>query len=215
MRTLVIESATEACSVALLEGGDVIASAFEVIGRGHAERLVPMIAELPGKGRSDRILVSLGPGSFTGVRIGLAAARALGLAWQAEVAGYPTLALVAAMARQGHPGSAVTVCMTGGHGEWFVQDFAPDGLPATPLASLPPQEAAAAARGTLLAGTRALDLAELAAANGGDERQAIDLFPDAKAAVLLPTGLVTSDLAPLYGRPPDARLPGERPRGAA
>ncbi len=59
-----------------------------------------MIAELPDKGRAERIVVSLGPGSFTGVRIGLAAARALGLAWQAEVLGYPTPALVAAMARE-------------------------------------------------------------------------------------------------------------------
>ena len=99
MRTLVIDSATEACSVALFEDGALLAGACEVIGRGHAERLVPMIAELPDKGRAERIVVSLGPGSFTGVRIGLAAARALGLAWQAEVLGYPTLALVAAMAR--------------------------------------------------------------------------------------------------------------------
>jgi tRNA threonylcarbamoyl adenosine modification protein YeaZ len=96
VRTLVIDSATEACSVALFEGGRPVAGNYEVIGRGHAERLVPMIAELPERGRAERVAVSLGPGSFTGVRIGLAAARALGLAWQAKVVGYPTLALVAA-----------------------------------------------------------------------------------------------------------------------
>ena len=67
MRTLAIDCATEACSAALFEGGSLVAGTFEVIGRGHAERLVPMIAELPGKGRAERIVVSLGPGSFTGV----------------------------------------------------------------------------------------------------------------------------------------------------
>ena len=77
MRTLVIDSATEACSVGLFEHGALLAGTLEVIGRGHAERLVPMIAELPGKGRADRVAVSLGPGSFTGTRIGLAAARAM------------------------------------------------------------------------------------------------------------------------------------------
>ena len=142
MRTLAIDCATEACSVALFEGGDLLAATREVIGRGHAERLVPMIAKLPDKGRADRVVVSLGPGSFTGVRIGLAAARALGIAWQAEVLGYPTLALVAAMARASHPG-ALTVCMTGGHGEWFVQDFGADGLPENELRSQTPGQAQA------------------------------------------------------------------------
>ena len=67
-----IDCATPACSVALFEDEELISGTFEVLGRGHAERLVPMIADLPEKGRADTILVSLGPGSFTGVRIGIA-----------------------------------------------------------------------------------------------------------------------------------------------
>ena len=99
MRILAIETATEACSTALFDNGTLLDARHEVLGRGHAERLVPMIAELPGKGCAGEIRVSLGPGSFTGVRIGLAVARALGIAWHAQVRGYPTLALVAAIAR--------------------------------------------------------------------------------------------------------------------
>ena len=102
-RILAIECATEACSVALFgsdeDGENLLDHRHETIGRGHAERLVPLIAELPGRGRANRILVSLGPGSFTGTRIGLAAARSLAIAWGADVRGYPTLALVAAMAK--------------------------------------------------------------------------------------------------------------------
>ena len=74
----------------------MIAAAHEVVGRGHAERLVPMIASLPGEGRATRILVDVGPGSFTGVRVGLAAALGLSIGWGAEVGGYSSLALLAA-----------------------------------------------------------------------------------------------------------------------
>jgi tRNA threonylcarbamoyladenosine biosynthesis protein TsaB len=201
-RVLAIECATEACSAALFEDRLLLDGRYEVIGRGHAERLVPMIAELPDKGRADRILVSLGPGSFTGVRIGLAAARALGLAWGAEVLGYPTLTLVAAMAQREQPGP-VTVCMTGGHGEWFVQDFAADGSSENPLASVTPAEASARPLQAVIAGSQA----EALASNGGSAT-ALSLLPDARQALLVPLGALTSDLAPLYGRPPDARLPG-------
>lgn len=204
MRTLVIDCATEACSAALFDGDALVAGTFEVIGRGHAERLVPMIAELPEKGRAHRIAVSLGPGSFTGVRIGLAAARALGLAWQSEVVGFPTLALVAAMAQAERPGP-VSVCMTGGHGEWFVQDFAEDGRPQAPLSSLTPPRAAETAPHDFVAGSQAEALVALRG-NG----TALALLPDARRFLLLPPALLDSALAPLYGRAPDAKLPGAR-----
>lgn len=202
MRTLVIDSATEACSVALFDGADLVASAREVIGRGHAERLIPMIAALPAKGLAERIAVSLGPGSFTGVRIGVAAARALGLAWQAEVVGYPTLALVAAMALKVRQ-EPVTACMTGGHGEWFVQSFGPDGVPQGELASLTPTAATApGATYDFVAGNQAQALVDRRGSG-----TALDILPDARDWPGVPPSLVSTGLAPLYGRAPDARLP--------
>ena len=209
--TLVIDSATEACSVALVEAGQCRAGAWQLLGRGHAERLVPMIATLPGKGRADRIAVALGPGSFTGVRVGLAAARALALAWQVPLVGYPTLSLIAAQARSQAGAGPVTVAITGGHGEWFVQEFGADGLPLAPLASLSPAEAARAARAGLVAGSQAETLV-----GRRGEGTALPLLPDARAFALLPAGLLTASTAPLYGRAPDARLPGGAlPAGAA
>jgi tRNA threonylcarbamoyladenosine biosynthesis protein TsaB len=198
MRTLAIDCATEACSVALFDDGHALDHWHERIGRGHAEHLVPAIARLPGKGRADRILVSLGPGSFTGVRIGLAAARALGLAWSAQVLGYPTLALVAAMARAGQGEEPVTVSMTGGHGEWFVQHFGADGLPEGELASLSPAAARSQHHHPLIAGSKAADLAQ-------GHGITLDLLPDARCALLVPERLLLAELTPLYGRAPDAR----------
>jgi tRNA threonylcarbamoyl adenosine modification protein YeaZ len=201
MTTLAIDSATEACSVALFDGDRLVAGDFRMLGRGHAEQLVPMIAALPGKGRAERIAVALGPGSFTGLRVGLAAARALAFAWGAELVGYPTLDLVAAMARARRPGP-VAVAMTGGHGQWFVQRFAAEGAALAPLASLPPAEAAAACREPVIAGSQA---EALVAARGRGE--ALALWPDARALPLLPPAALTARVGPLYGRAPDARLP--------
>ncbi|WP_340589336.1 tRNA (adenosine(37)-N6)-threonylcarbamoyltransferase complex dimerization subunit type 1 TsaB [Erythrobacter alti] len=200
MLTLAIDCATEACSAALFDGTALVDGRCEVINRGHAERLVPMIAELPDKGRADRILVSLGPGSFTGVRIGLAAARALGLAWGAQVLGYPTLDLVAARSWQPSP-RPVTVCMAGGHGEWFVQNFANGTQAEGPVQSLKPDEAAKACKHQVIAGNRAREMAELL----GDDRMVLDLLPDARKAYLLHDTQLTGNLAPIYGRPPDAK----------
>lgn len=198
MRTLAIETASEACSIALIEGEALLAHDHRLIGRGHAEALVPMIAALPGKGRAERILVSLGPGSFTGVRIGLATARALGFAWGAEVLGFPTLALIAAQALAARPGAGVTVCTNGGHGEWFVADFDAQGLPVGEAASLTPDAARARPLAGLAAGNRAALLAQ------GTDAEVLDLLPDAGAVTRLAPALLTPALAPIYGRGPDA-----------
>lgn len=200
MRTLAIETATEACSVALFDGDTMLAHDHQVLGRGHAERLVPAIAALPDRGKADRILVSLGPGSFTGVRIGIATARALGVAWGAEVLGYQTLALVAARCWQPSP-QPVTVCMNGGHGQWFVQNY-DQGKPQDEVRSLEPEQAMQACRHSRIAGNRAEELAAMFAPG---EKVAIDMLPDASKLSLLHDSNWTSDLSPIYGRPSDAK----------
>jgi len=198
-RTLVIETASEACSVALFDGGTLVANDHRQLGRGHAERLIPMIEALPDNGRADQVLSSLGPGSFTGVRIGIAAARALGVAWGATVVGYPTLALVAARAWQPKV-RPVTVCMNGGHGEWFVQNFNDD-CAKGPVRSLTPEEAQRVGAQRVIVGNRAKELAQLL----DDDHTALDLLPDARAAHLLNETHLTTDLSPIYGRAPDAK----------
>jgi len=202
MRTLVIDCATEACSVALFEDAELVAGDWRLLGRGHAEQLIPMIAALPRKGRAERIAVDVGPGSFTGIRVGLAAAKALALAWRAEVVGYGALALVAAMARGGSDGGAIEVAMSAGHGEWFVQAFAADGTPAENPASLTPDVAAQRTAAALVAGSQAEALVVLRGIG-----RAIPLLPDARRFALLRTDALMRDPRPIYGRASDARLP--------
>ncbi|WP_260928303.1 tRNA (adenosine(37)-N6)-threonylcarbamoyltransferase complex dimerization subunit type 1 TsaB [Novosphingobium sp. 9] len=214
-RTLVVDSATEACSVALLdEDGTLLAGDWRMLGRGHAESLVPMIAALPDNGRADRIAVALGPGSFTGVRVGLAAARALALAWHADIVGYSTLDMIAAMAAAERPGLPLAVAMTGGHGEWFVQTYDADSAIDMPLSSLHPEQAVETCPQSLIAGSQAQALlARRVPATGGE---ALVLWPDARRFALLSPMALTMDVTPIYGRAPDALLPGGiKPASAA
>ncbi|WP_380877119.1 tRNA (adenosine(37)-N6)-threonylcarbamoyltransferase complex dimerization subunit type 1 TsaB [Sphingomonas sp. DBB INV C78] len=198
---LVIETATAACSVALLQDGVLVAEIHEVVGRGHAERLIPMIAELPDGGRADAIRVDCGPGSFTGVRVGLAAARALGLGWGVPVTGFSSLALIAADVAD--PPATLAVAIGGGHGELFVQRFATAPLrPASEVASLKLEIAAETLSEAVIAGSAAEQV--IAARGSGEARVA-----EARAAnfVSLPAELTARPPTPIYGRAPDARPP--------
>ncbi len=195
---LVIDSATAACSVALLGlDGTLLGAAHEVVGRGHAERLLPMIEAVLAGRRPSAILVDCGPGSFTGVRVGLAAARGLGIGWGIPVAGYSSLALIAAASGA----CEVAVALTGGHGELFVQEHGGDPIaPLGELRSLPPDEAAAATAMPLVIGSGAQALVE--ARGTGEWREAL---PDAADAWSLPPALRSLPVRPIYGRGPDAR----------
>jgi tRNA threonylcarbamoyladenosine biosynthesis protein TsaB len=203
VKRLIIDTATRACSVALFDGDVLVDARHEVIGRGHAERLVPMIAELPNQGRAEAIHVNVGPGSFTGIRVGVSAARALAVAWGAECHGYGNLALIAAIARQ-QCGSAsdIDVAIPGGHGELFFQTYHANGSAAADPQSLPPADAASISKASIIAGAAAAELTKLR----GDGA-ALDIDPDARHWLLLAN---THPIAPspLYVRDADAKLPG-------
>ncbi|WP_343346001.1 tRNA (adenosine(37)-N6)-threonylcarbamoyltransferase complex dimerization subunit type 1 TsaB [Sphingomicrobium sp. XHP0239] len=199
---LAIETSTGMCSTALIEGGEVLDAREERIGRGHAERLVPMIDELLGSRVPTHILVSAGPGSFTGIRVGIAAAQGLSIGWQVPVTSFSSLALLAAAARSDHGDAAdVTAVMQGGHGELFVQGYGGD--PLTPVdapQSLVPNAAATTHDRDLLAGPAAEALAE-----AGASGSVMTLDPLARYAALLPPALTSLAPMPLYVRAPDAK----------
>ena len=197
---LVIDTATAACSVALVEGDALVGERYERVGRGHAERLVPMIEALLAGRRPVSILVDCGPGSFTGIRVGLAAAHGLAIGWGVPLAGYSSMAAVAAAARAGG-GGEIAVALEGGHGQLFVQTFGEEAMrPLDTLRSLSPAEAGAAVRASRIAGSGAAALVE---ARGFGE--ALDALPRAADARLLPAALRSLEPRPIYGRAPDAK----------
>jgi tRNA threonylcarbamoyl adenosine modification protein YeaZ len=197
---LVVDTATAACSVALVDGDLVVDERHELVGRGHAERLVPMIEALLAGRRPLAILVDCGPGSFTGVRVGLAAAHGLAIGWGIPLTGYTSMAAVAAAA-EGRAGGEIAVALEGGHGQLFVQTFGEEVMrPLDTLRSLPPAEAGAAIRTHRVAGSGA---SVLVAARGTGE--AIDALPRAADARFLPAALRSLAPRPIYGRAPDAK----------
>ena len=204
---LVIDSATADCSVALIEGDRLIAERHELVGRGHAERLVPMIEEILEGRRPAAVLVNCGPGSFTGVRVGLAAAHGLAIGWQVPLLGYSSMAALVALAPEG---PEVAIALHGGHGQLFVQTYGRDPLgPVDDLRSLFPEEAAGAIAAQLVVGSAAEDLVSLRG-----HGQAIDALPRASAALHLPDALKTLPPKPIYGRGPDAKPAPSRVEGA-
>ena len=198
MISLTISTASPALSLARFDGDTCVANDHRVIGRGHAEALVPAIAALmAGQRPADRLFVDIGPGSFTGIRIGIAAARALGLAWGVPVTGFSGAALIAAGAfcrRADLP--SVLVLLDGGRKQIIASRFARDFRSDAPR-TLSPEDIGA---GEVVAGATWL-------APHGDH-DIIDIgHPDARNVMHLPTAL--RGLAPTahYLRPPDAILP--------
>ena len=169
MRLLAIDTALGACSAAVLDtaGGAIVAHESLAMQRGHAEALMPLIKRVMGASRLDfadldRIAVTTGPGSFTGLRVGIAAARGIGLAAGKPVVGLTTLAAYAAPFIAADDTLPVVAAIDARHDHVYLQVFGRGGrtLVAPRLASLREALRAAAGGAPRLVGTAAELLAE-------------------------------------------------------
>lgn len=134
MKVLAFDTAAAACAVAVLDEARVV-ERRQPMARGHAEALLPLILDVLGEaGLSfadlDLLAVTVGPGAFTGLRVGLAAARGLRLASGLPCLGVPTLEALAATARrQAAPAAPLLAVLDTGRGDVYAQRFGADGVP--------------------------------------------------------------------------------------
>ena len=217
---LALDSATSACSAAILSGGRIVARRFAPSPTGHAQALVPLIeAVMAESGLTfaalDHVAVTVGPGSFTGLRVGLAAAQGIALAADKPIVGVTTLETVARAVGENTPeDAALLVAIESKRRELFVQSFAPDLSPRdAPAAVLPENLCAHAPPGALaVAGDAAVRAVEALAACGRHASVLADAaHPDAAyvalaAAARIAAGETLLPARPLYLRPPDVTV---------
>ena len=201
VRVLGFDTALGACSAAIVDGARVLAQESAVLRRGHAEALMPMIEAVRGAAGLafadlDLLAVTIGPGTFTGLRVGLAAARGLALAAARPLVGITTLEALAAGAAAP---TAVFVAIDARRGELYGQAFAADRTPLGRPAVLAVDRAARAVPPGPVAiigsGTNQI-MAALTAAGRDDARPA--------ATPVDPDAVVVARLAQRRGPPADA-----------
>jgi tRNA threonylcarbamoyladenosine biosynthesis protein TsaB len=216
MLVLGIDTANSACAVALVRGSAILSRRREDGTRGQAERLLPMILECLGEAGAvpnqlDRIGVNVGPGAFTGLRVGLAAARGLALAAGRPLVGITAFeAVVHAHRADGDPEAVLAVLLESRRDDVYLQLFDSVHRPQGAPRSIAPGAIGAALAAA--AGDRPVWLLGDAAARvrphvGGRVRLA-ETGGEAEAIALLAAGVAAGDLArhpadPLYIRAPD------------
>lgn len=216
MRILAIDASCGAVSGCVLDSGadEAIARHSEPMERGHAEALAPLLERLMfavegGFATLDRIAATVGPGSFTGIRIGLATARAIGLALDIPVVGVSTLvAFAGPLLLEPHPGIIASV-IDARHGRVYFQLFEPTGRPLIPprLEGLREAVRAVGAGPVRMTGSGARLLAmEAVRAGFGAELVSSADFPDILAVARVGLAADPRDCPPrpLYLKPPDA-----------
>lgn len=221
MRILAIDTALPAVSVCVADAGAPAAAAGEstAMEKGHAEALMPMIARVMarvdgGFASIDRVAVTVGPGSFTGIRIGVAAARGIALARGVEAVGVSTLAAFAAPLLADESFGIVAAAIDARHGHVFFTAYGPGGRVLTSPRILPLHEASRllGAGRVRLAGSAALLLRDEALAHGGDVTVAnASPAPDilAVARLGLAADPINAPARPIYLKAPDVK-PGVR-----
>jgi tRNA threonylcarbamoyladenosine biosynthesis protein TsaB len=215
MNVLAFDTCMAACSAALICGGtERVRHRFAPMERGHSEALFPMIKALMDEAELafddlDRIAVTCGPGTFTGVRAGIAAARGLALGCGAQVVSATSLEVMAlgALARLGPEecSRGMLIAHDARRGELYVQRFGPEAEALGEPALATPGEAASLSRQVgLVAGSGA---ALVAAEDRAIRAVLPDLLPDAAHLARLATrrAPATRPVSPLYLRAPDAK----------
>jgi len=225
MRLLVIDTALGACTAGVFQDDRPLAVRFEPMTKGHQERLGGLVRDAMAEAGGgfdtlDRIGVTVGPGSFTGLRVGMAFAQGLGAALNRAVVGVSTLdALAGSLPDDSAPTAAL---IDARRGQVYARFFE-DGQPLGPDLALTLEDAA----------VRIRDLGRPARLVGGGASVLVEAFPDLQAALTDPRvapspealAILTaradpaaSPPRPLYLRAPDAtppsRLPGQ-PRTVA
>ena len=225
MRILAIDTALGACSACVLEGGATEPLAIEQVAmeRGHAEALMPLIERVmkavPGGFSSlGRVAVTVGPGSYTGLRVGVSAARAIALAAKIPAVGVTTLAACAAPLVGRESGRVIAAALDAKHGQVWFQALSSEGRPLVSVRQVNHRDAARAigAGPVSIVGSAAMAIANEAWAIGLDAL----VLDEAKAPDVVwvaRLGLIADPLSaparPLYLKAPEttpqdkARLP--------
>lgn len=217
MLILAIDTALEACSAALYDTETGVARAGEslAMGRGHAEALVPLLKRVMSAAGAtfkdvDSYAVTVGPGSFTGLRVGLSAARSFGLATSRPVIGISTLATLAAPLFADDDHIPVAAAIDAHHDNVYLQMIGPGGrLLVGPRAMTAREAARAVAIGPVrLVGSGAALIAQNWPSG---ERPALEIYPEAMPDPVWLARLASvadpgrSEPKPLYLREADAK----------
>jgi tRNA threonylcarbamoyl adenosine modification protein YeaZ len=217
MRILAIDTSCGAASVAVAESGQVepLAAMSRPMTRGHADALAPMVEEAMrgvegGFPSLTRIAVATGPGSFTGIRIGLAMARAMGMALGIPVVGVSTLAAFAAPLLSEPRAGIIAATIDARHGSVYFLLFEPTGRPLGPPRCDTPREcvrAIGAGPAWLAGDAAALVASEAQRAGLPYDLDAARAAPDivALAWMGLAVDPAISPARPIYVKPTDAR----------
>jgi len=217
MRVLAIDTALAACAAAVLDTayGGILASESLPMIRGHAEALIPLVARVMQQSDMtfrdlDRIAVTTGPGSFTGLRVGLAAARGFGVATGLPVVGMSTLSVYAAPHLTADSQTPVVAAIDARHQHVYLQVFGPAGQTVIAPRLAPLREAirAASEAPSCLVGSAARAVAD-GLAKFAPVPPSVDARGAPDIAWVAQIGAVTpepkSPPAPLYLRAPDAQ----------
>ncbi|MBX4909167.1 MULTISPECIES: tRNA (adenosine(37)-N6)-threonylcarbamoyltransferase complex dimerization subunit type 1 TsaB [Rhizobium] len=209
MIVLALDTAGVDCAAAIYDSGrnTVLGEASDMIGKGHAEHLIGIVDRVLDQAgvtlsQINRVAVTIGPGSFTGIRVGVAAARGFALSLNVPVVGVTTLEVMAAAQREKTPGRAVLAAMDAKRDEIYLQSFAADGSPLDQprAASVAEAQALAAGFDGEITGS-ATPL--LKASAGGDHPNVFPISIVARLGAAAPAD--AGKPKPLYLRGPDAK----------